>query len=206
MGIAYGPLVYCNIASGILLDLVLWFVWRIGQTNYMVTCFEYMDFFTKCPYVLRLLQGVLFKRYSSGLWRCVGSVDTFQKNMVSHLGWGLHCVQLKIDVIWGMQQNFQRSVFGWLQIASVCTWILFGNPEDGIRMFIRNVSMNFFSIISKFRILSFKKWPLSPESVMSSFFFTIIIVKLWAAYKCFLTSLLCETGLYVYILYKSIWK
>jgi len=160
----------------------------------------------KCPYVLRLLQGVLFKRYSSGFWHCVGSVDTFQRNMVSHLGWGLHCVQLEINVIWGMQWKFQRWVFGWLQIASVCTWILFSNPEDGIRMFIRNVRMNCFSIILKFRILSFKKMTSFTWVYDEQFLFTIITVKLWAAYKCFLTSLLCEIGLHMYILYKSIWQ
>jgi len=157
-----------------------------------------MDFFTKCPYVLRLLQGVLFKRYSSVFWHCVGSVDTFQRKMVSHLGWGLHSVQSETDVIWGMQRN--------LQIASVCTWILFSNPEDGIRMFIRNVSMNCFSIISKFRILSFRKMTSFTWVCDDQFLFTIIIVKLWAAYKCFLTSLLCEIGLHMYILYKSMWQ
>ena len=137
----------------------------------MVTWSEYMDFFRKGLYVLRLLQGgCCLKDIHLGFDTVWGQLTHFR---------GIWCLIQDEDCIvfnwrlmwfWVCNETFKGQCLIRCKLLQCVTWIVVSNPEDGIRMFIRNVNMNCFSIISKLRILSFKKRPLSPESVMNSSF------------------------------------
>jgi hypothetical protein len=59
--------------------------------------------------------------YSLGFDTVGGQLTHFRGCIVSCSGRRLHRFDMEIDVIRSLERNFQRLVFGWLQIGSMCT-------------------------------------------------------------------------------------